>query len=159
MCSIERKLKTFIENKRLKKRQEIETSINRQRQKCEEEIRRNRMKMSLDEVWQELSKLEKRLLDLKQTKHQLFSQLKKVLNEDEQRRRHRETLWHSPTDPLPARPATPLPVPTRTTATPVSADVHQSDHPNESDVIVAIVTGFSFSVSKSKSKFNSFSDK
>ena len=43
--------------------------------------------MNLDEIKSELNKLDTKLSELKQQKHQLFSQLKKVLHEDDLRRR------------------------------------------------------------------------
>jgi len=49
----------------------------------------------LEEIGHELLKLETRLSDLKQQKHSLFSQLKKVLNEDVIRRRNRDLQWTS----------------------------------------------------------------
>jgi len=43
--------------------------------------------MTLSETKEQISTLESRLSELKEEKHQLFLQLKKVLNEDETRRR------------------------------------------------------------------------
>jgi len=63
-------------------------------------MKRVKMKMSLEEIKLELQKLETRLADLKQQKHQLFSQLKKVLNEDVVRRRNRDLQWMSSSDAL-----------------------------------------------------------
>ena len=50
-------------------------------------MKRFRVKMNLDEIKSELNKLESKLSELRQQKHQLFSQLKKVLHEDDMRRR------------------------------------------------------------------------
>lgn len=43
--------------------------------------------MTLGETREQISNLENELIELKDEKHQLFLQLKKVLNEDEYRRR------------------------------------------------------------------------
>lgn len=42
--------------------------------------------MTLGETREQISQLEERLAQLKDEKHQLFLQLKKVLNEDDRRR-------------------------------------------------------------------------
>lgn len=65
-----------------------------QKQKREEEIKRHRVKMNLDEIKSELNKLEGKLSELKNQKHQLFSQLKKVLHEDDLRKRQ----WNANND-------------------------------------------------------------
>ena len=103
-------LKTYIMKQRFKKKQglssiisqitliinrysfllrllEMETSISLQKQKREEEMKRYRVQMNLDEIKSELNKLESKLRELKDQKHQLFSQLKKVLHEDDMRKR------------------------------------------------------------------------
>jgi len=59
-----------------------------------------RMKMSLDEIRSEVLKMEAKLQELKQEKHTLFSQLKKVLNEDVMRRRNRDLQWSSTSDAI-----------------------------------------------------------
>lgn len=47
--------------------------------------------MTLEDIKDQLSKLEVRLKELKEEKHELFLQLKKVLNEDETRKRQKES--------------------------------------------------------------------
>lgn len=50
--------------------------------------------MTLGETREQLSNLENELITLKDEKHQLFLQLKKVLNEDDNRRRQiKETKY------------------------------------------------------------------
>ncbi|CAG2108522.1 unnamed protein product [Medioppia subpectinata] len=71
----------------------METSISLEERKRAEERKRVEMKMSLKEIRLEFEKLESKVEKLKQQKHILFSQLKKVLNEDGVRRRNRDLQW------------------------------------------------------------------
>jgi hypothetical protein len=87
----------------------METSISLEERKREEEMKRVKMKMSLAEVRLELQKLETKLSELKTQKHLLFSQLKKVLNEDVIRRRNRDLQWSA--DALYAAAELPPPAP------------------------------------------------
>lgn len=65
--------------------QEADAEVERQRK--EKERQQNQDKMTLGETREQISHLETRLIELKDEKHQLFLQLKKVLNEDDNRRR------------------------------------------------------------------------
>jgi len=59
--------------------------VERQRKERERQLKQD--SMTLSETKEQISTLESRLSELKEEKHQLFLQLKKVLNEDETRRR------------------------------------------------------------------------
>lgn len=59
--------------------------------KREQELKRKQVAVTLEQVKEQLGKLECKLNDLKNEKHQLFLQLKKVLNEDETRKRQRDS--------------------------------------------------------------------
>jgi len=84
-------LKVHIINKREKRKQEQEQDAALERLKKEQEQKRKQDAMTLEEIKDQLGKLETKLGDLKNEKHILFLQLKKVLNEDETRKRQRES--------------------------------------------------------------------
>lgn len=65
--------------------QEADAEVERQRKERERQQKQD--KMTLGETREQISQLEQRLQQLKEEKHQLFLQLKKVLNEDDNRRR------------------------------------------------------------------------
>jgi TolA-binding protein len=65
--------------------QEADAEVERQRK--ERERKQKQDVMTLGETRDQISQLEVRLAQLKDEKHQLFLQLKKVLNEDDNRRR------------------------------------------------------------------------
>jgi G protein pathway suppressor 2 len=64
--------------------QEADAEVERQRK--ERERKQKQDVMTLGETRDQISQLEVRLAQLKDEKHQLFLQLKKVLNEDDRRR-------------------------------------------------------------------------
>jgi len=80
-------LKTHIIRQRQKKKQEQEADAEVERLRKEKERQQKQDKMTLGETREQISQLEQRLQQLKEEKHQLFLQLKKVLNEDDNRRR------------------------------------------------------------------------
>ncbi|XP_069681480.1 G protein pathway suppressor 2 isoform X2 [Periplaneta americana] len=80
-------LKTHIIRERQKKKQEQEADAEVERQRKERERKQKQDVMTLGETRDQISQLELRLAQLKDEKHQLFLQLKKVLNEDDNRRR------------------------------------------------------------------------
>lgn len=68
--------------------QEQDAAMERHRR--EQELKRKRDALSLEEIRDQLLHLEKRLKSLKDEKNELFLQLKKVLNEDEKRKKQRD---------------------------------------------------------------------
>ena len=66
---------------------ELEADAEVERQRKEREKQQKQDSMTLSETKEQLGKLDSHLAELKDEKHQLFLQLKKVLNEDETRRR------------------------------------------------------------------------
>ncbi|XP_066998385.1 G protein pathway suppressor 2 isoform X2 [Anabrus simplex] len=80
-------LKAHIIRERQKKKQEQEADAEVERQRKERERQQKQDVMTLGETREQISQLEARLAQLKEEKHQLFLQLKKVLNEDDNRRR------------------------------------------------------------------------
>uniref|UniRef100_A0A8C4QSE7 G protein pathway suppressor 2 n=2 Tax=Eptatretus burgeri TaxID=7764 RepID=A0A8C4QSE7_EPTBU len=84
-------LHKHVMRERERKRQEEEEADKIMEQKLKEEQQRRKKKeeeerMSLEETSEQICKLEGKLASLQQEKHQLFLQLKKVLNEEDKRR-------------------------------------------------------------------------
>ncbi|XP_049817164.1 G protein pathway suppressor 2 [Aethina tumida] len=80
-------LKTHILRERARKKQEREAEVEEERLRKEREAREQQDVMTLGETREQIQQLETKLTQLKEEKHQLFLQLKKVLNEDDNRRR------------------------------------------------------------------------
>lgn len=80
-------LKAHILRERARKRQEREAEVEEERLRKEREAREQQDVMTLGETREQITQLESKLTQLKEEKHQLFLQLKKVLNEDDNRRR------------------------------------------------------------------------
>ncbi|XP_022203173.1 leucine-rich repeat extensin-like protein 5 isoform X2 [Nilaparvata lugens] len=80
-------LKVHIQRERQRKKQEQEADAENERQRKERELQQKQDVMTLGETREQILVLEQRLSKLKEEKHELFMQLKKVLNEDEYRRR------------------------------------------------------------------------
>lgn len=80
-------LKCHIQRERARKKQEREAEVEEERLRKEREAREQQDVMTLGETREQISQLESKLQLLKEEKHQLFLQLKKVLNEDDNRRR------------------------------------------------------------------------
>ncbi|XP_015109132.1 extensin isoform X3 [Diachasma alloeum] len=80
-------LKAHIIRERQRKKQEQEADAEEERQRKERERQQKQDVMTLGETREQISVLEAELSQLKDEKHQLFLQLKKVLNEDDNRRR------------------------------------------------------------------------
>ncbi|XP_074518066.1 G protein pathway suppressor 2 isoform X1 [Halichoeres trimaculatus] len=92
-----RALHKHIMRERERKRQEEEEVDKMMEQKMKEEEERKRTKeieerMSLEETKEQVMKMEEKLQGLQEEKHQLFLQLKKVLHEEEKRRRKEQSL-------------------------------------------------------------------
>ena len=64
-----------------------------ERLKKEREHRKKQEATSLEETKEQIVQLEKRLTNLKDEKHMLFLTLKKVLNEDDSRRRRDDEMY------------------------------------------------------------------
>lgn len=79
-------LKVHILRERQRKKQEHEAEIEEERLRKEREAREQQDVMSLGETREQIAQLENKLKQLREEKHQLFLQLKKVLNEDDKRR-------------------------------------------------------------------------
>ncbi|CAH1974411.1 unnamed protein product [Acanthoscelides obtectus] len=80
-------LKIHLLRERARKKQEREQEVEEERLRKEREAREQQDVMTLGETREQISQLETKLQQLKEEKHQLFLQLKKVLNEDDNRRR------------------------------------------------------------------------
>ena len=80
-------LRNHIITERKRKQEEEEKTEEYERLKKEREYRKKQEATSLEETKDQISDLERKLTQLKDEKHQLFLTLKKVLNEDETRRR------------------------------------------------------------------------
>lgn len=80
-------LKAHILRERERKKQEREAEVEEERLRKEREAREQQDVMTLGETREQILELETKLTQLKDEKHQLFLQLKKVLNEDDNRRK------------------------------------------------------------------------
>ncbi|XP_065284615.1 G protein pathway suppressor 2-like [Dermacentor albipictus] len=80
-------LKKHIMRQREKQKQEQEADAATERGRSERESKRPQDEMTLEQVRDELQQSEKKLATLKEEKHKLFVQLKKVLQEDDARKR------------------------------------------------------------------------
>ncbi|KAH8030815.1 hypothetical protein HPB51_011859 [Rhipicephalus microplus] len=80
-------LKNHIMRQREKKKQEQEADAATERVRRERELKRRQDAMTLEEIRDQVQQSEKKLVTLKEEKHQLFMQLKKVLHEDDTRKR------------------------------------------------------------------------
>ncbi|CAG0900672.1 unnamed protein product [Darwinula stevensoni] len=80
-------LKAHILLERRKKKEEQEADAAEERERKERERRRKESQMTLGETREELERLEQRKMALNEEKHELFLQLKKVLNQEETQRR------------------------------------------------------------------------
>ncbi|KAH8028189.1 hypothetical protein HPB51_014144 [Rhipicephalus microplus] len=80
-------LKNHIMRERERKKQEQEADEAIERLRREQELKRKQDAMTLEEIKDQVTQSEKKLKELKEEKHQLFMQLKKVLHEDDTRRR------------------------------------------------------------------------
>lgn len=80
-------LRSHIFRKRQRLKQELEQDAIEKRLRREKERRQLQDAMTLDQIKEQLSSLEKRLESLRDEKHNLFVQLKQVLNEDDARRK------------------------------------------------------------------------
>ncbi|OQR77596.1 hypothetical protein BIW11_06981, partial [Tropilaelaps mercedesae] len=80
-------LKAHILLQREKKKQELEADQAIQQMKREMEQKRKRDAMTLEEIKEQVAASEKRLRELQTEKHELVLQLKKVLNEDDAKRK------------------------------------------------------------------------
>ena len=69
--------------------QEADAEVERQRR--EREDQQKEQEMTLEETKEQVAQSESRLSQLKEDKHQLFLQLKKVLNEDDTRKKIKES--------------------------------------------------------------------
>lgn len=87
-------LRAHIVRERLRKKQEHEQNQEFERQKMEREHKKKQEALTLEETKQQITNFETKLTQLKEEKHQLFNTLKKVLYEDEHRRRSKEV--HQP---------------------------------------------------------------
>ncbi|XP_055382459.1 G protein pathway suppressor 2 [Condylostylus longicornis] len=83
-------LKAHVLKERQRKKEEHEAEIEEERLRKEREARERQDVMTLGETREQISKLEIKLNDLKNEKQSLFLQLKKVLNEDENRKKQQQ---------------------------------------------------------------------
>ncbi|XP_068223660.1 G protein pathway suppressor 2 isoform X3 [Palaemon carinicauda] len=80
-------LKSHIVRERKRKKEEQEADAEEERLRKERENRKKQHAMTLEETREKLSQMEQDLTNLKNQKHQLFQELKVVLNEDATRKR------------------------------------------------------------------------
>ncbi|KAG0727220.1 G protein pathway suppressor 2 [Chionoecetes opilio] len=80
-------LKAHIIRDRKRKKEEQEADAEEERLRKERETRKKQHAMTLEETREKITQMEQDLHDLKKQKHQLFQELKVVLNEDDTRKR------------------------------------------------------------------------
>uniref|UniRef100_A0A336L692 CSON005517 protein n=1 Tax=Culicoides sonorensis TaxID=179676 RepID=A0A336L692_CULSO len=83
-------IKRHILQERKRKQEELEAEVDKERLRKEREAREKENVMTLGETKEQINLLERKLEDLKKEKSQLFIQLKKVLNKDDNRKRQSE---------------------------------------------------------------------
>ncbi|XP_055837847.1 G protein pathway suppressor 2 isoform X2 [Episyrphus balteatus] len=83
-------LKSFILKERQRKKEEYEAEVEEERLRKEREARERQDVMTLGETREQITKLDQKLTELRNQKQQLFLQLKKVLNEDENRKKQQQ---------------------------------------------------------------------
>ncbi|XP_026328354.1 stress response protein NST1 isoform X2 [Hyposmocoma kahamanoa] len=83
-------LKRYIIRERQRKKEEYEAEVAEERLREEREARERQDVMTLEETKEQIEQLEQKLKQLEKEKQQLFMQLKKVLNEDEIRKRQQQ---------------------------------------------------------------------
>ncbi|XP_022225599.2 G protein pathway suppressor 2 isoform X2 [Drosophila obscura] len=80
-------LRTFIVADRQRRQEEYDAYCEQMRLRREEEERERENQQALEDTRDEITKLDEQLADLQSQKHQLLVQLKKVLNDDETRKK------------------------------------------------------------------------
>ena len=70
--------------------EEFEAKVEEERQRKEREARERQNDMTLEETRGQITKLNEKLTELRDQKQQLFLHLKKVLNEDENRKKQQK---------------------------------------------------------------------
>ncbi|XP_014218539.1 G protein pathway suppressor 2 [Copidosoma floridanum] len=89
-------LKIHIMRERQRKKQEQEADEEEERQRKERETKQKQNVMTIGETREQIAQVERELEDLRKEKHELFGQLKKVLHEDDNRKRlYKETIVSS----------------------------------------------------------------
>ncbi|CAH0728937.1 unnamed protein product, partial [Brenthis ino] len=83
-------LKRYIIRERQRKKEEYEAEVEEERLRKEREARERQDVMTLEETKEQIDQLEQKLKHLEKEKQQLFMQLKRVLNEDENRKRQQQ---------------------------------------------------------------------
>ncbi|XP_005179673.2 trithorax group protein osa [Musca domestica] len=89
-------LKSFILKERQRKKEEFEAKLEESRQRKEREARERENDITLEETRGQITKLEQKLTELHNQKEKLSLQLKKVLDEDENRKKQQkdnETMY------------------------------------------------------------------
>ncbi|KAI0216163.1 hypothetical protein LSAT2_031801 [Lamellibrachia satsuma] len=109
-CTMYQTLKKHIMNERNKKKQEQEHDEALERQKKEKELRRKKeveASLTLEQTKDQISQLQQKMESLKQEKHELFSQLKKVLHQEDESRKRAQMKDHSELLAMPQQYHTP----------------------------------------------------
>ncbi|CAH0626905.1 unnamed protein product [Chrysodeixis includens] len=83
-------LKRYIIRERQRKKEEYEAEVEEERLRKEREARERQDVMTLEETKEQIEQLEQKVKHLEKEKQQLFMQLKKLLNEDEIRKRQQQ---------------------------------------------------------------------
>ncbi|XP_069355050.1 protein enabled homolog isoform X1 [Maniola hyperantus] len=83
-------LRRYIIRERQRKKEEYEAEVEEERLRKEREARERQDVMTLEETKEQIEQLELKLKQLEKEKQQLFMQLKRVLNEDEIRKRQQQ---------------------------------------------------------------------
>ncbi|OWR47516.1 putative uncharacterized protein DDB_G0291608 [Danaus plexippus] len=83
-------LKRYIIRERQRKKEEYEAEVEEERLRKEREARERQDVMTLEQTKEQIDQLEQKLKELEKEKQQLFMQLKRVLNEDETRKRQQQ---------------------------------------------------------------------
>lgn len=93
-------VRAYIMRRREKEKRALAESKAKQEAALQRKREQEKKKETVEDVKLEISKLEKKLECLKNEKHQLFLQLKKVLNEEAEQKRQKER--QNPVPPFPS---------------------------------------------------------
>ena len=121
-------LRSHILAERKKKREEEGKQQEEERLKRERESRKKQEANSLEETKDQIVLLEEKLTNLKEEKHQLFLTLKKVLNEDDSRRRKESSEMNSLYGPAPSHASNVLPMSGHVASGSGSRYIHSAGH-------------------------------
>ncbi|CAD7015442.1 unnamed protein product [Ceratitis capitata] len=117
-------LKAYVLKERQRKKEEVDAKEEEERLRKEREERDHQNDVSLENTREKIAKLDQQIKDLHNQKQQLFLQLKKVLNEDENRKKQQKDEMYA-MQALQAQQVNVAPPPPQVFIPPVRMQHHQ----------------------------------